>query len=274
MVACTPDQAGHSGHSGHSGQATGDPATRSTTRAGTRLGPGGELTTLLRLRFDDAQLRDGRLLARNDGVARVETSVASYGDGAVRLVDGPEGSALRFPAATGDPATPPRAVLSITPAPGGDADVLSPGTRVFSFGASFRLDAVSTGGDDNGDNLMQRGLIGSASQYKIQVDHDRPSCRVAGSEGEALVRSPVTVRTGRWYTVRCTREEDEVTLQVTEHGSDTTHEASVAGRTGSLDAPGDLPLSVGGKLTAQGAAVRSNSDQFNGEVDDVVLLVR
>jgi len=182
---------------------------------------------------------------------------------------------VRFPAATADAAaTPPRAVLSITPGPGGDADALNPGARVFSFGASFRLDAVSTGGDDNGDNLMQRGLIGSASQYKIQVDHDRPSCRVAGSDGEVLVRSPVRVRPGRWYTVRCSREDDRVTLQLSERGSGTTQDVSATGRTGSLDASGDLPLSVGGKLTAQGTAVRSNSDQFNGEVDDVVLLVR
>ena len=46
-----------------------------------------------------------------------------------------------------------------------------------------------------------------------------------------------------------------------------------SGSTGSLD-PTDrasLPLSVGGKLNADGGIVKDNTDQFNGLIDNVLL---
>jgi hypothetical protein len=38
--------------------------------------------------------------------------------------------------------------------------------------------------------------------------------------------------------------------------------------------PPGAEVSVGGKTNSDGGAVRLNSDQFNGEIDDVVLMVR
>ena len=86
-------------------------------------------------------------------------------------------------------------------------DLLSPGGRDFAFGADVALDDVTTGtAPDNGDNLVQRGLYQSSSQYKIQVDDGRVSCRVAGVSGEIVVYAPGRLHPGDWYRIRCQRD--------------------------------------------------------------------
>ena len=65
-----------------------------------------------------------------------------------------------------------------------DADRLEPGTARFTFGADVKLDAVNDGGDyDNGNNVVQRGRFNDTTQFKLQIDAGKASCRVAGAKG-------------------------------------------------------------------------------------------
>lgn len=168
----------------------------------------------------------------------------------------------------------PRAVLQVRGSRSSDGDELDPGRSAFAFGATFRLDAVSDGTSvDNGDNLVQRGLALDVSQYKLEVDHRRPACRVKGSAGTVRVVSSVVAEAGSWYRARCRRHPGRVVLVVTDSSSGHKTRTTGWGSTGSLrpESP-RVPLSVGGKLQADGA-LESATDQFNGSIDDVVLRI-
>ncbi len=183
---------------------------------------------------------------------------------------GSGGPAMRFPAF--DPsARGPRAAVVTRSATA--RDVLDPGTDDFSFGATVQLDAANeqAGSSDNGNNVLQRGLFGARSQYKIQIDERRPSCRVKGPLGAVLVTSKTTVTPGRWYGLACSRSGDTITLTVTRWTADGTPRIDVATATrptGDLrPTVASLPLSVGAKVEDNGALTTS-PDQFNGVIDD------
>ena len=154
-------------------------------------------------------------------------------------------------------------------------DPTDPGWGGFAFGAEFVLDEVGgVSPTDNGDNLVQRGLVGEGAQYKIQVDDAHPSCRISGSQGVVTVRATERVERGEWYRVRCRRVGDEVTLRlVTSFGEGKEVSEYVGhGATGALSyGQGDGLFSIGGKVDEDGDVVASDSDQFNGLVDDVVF---
>ncbi len=183
---------------------------------------------------------------------------------------------MDFPAFSTSSAEP-RAIVRVTPE-SGSSDVLAPGWRDFEFGADFRKDSISSGTTvDNGDNLIQRGLWRDTAQYKIEVDNARPACRIKGSAGAVVVRASISVSSSLWYQVRCARVGDTVRLTVVEYRTDGTTRTLRYERSGAL---GNLvwpnaktPLSVGGKLSADGA-IKYSSDQFNGLVSNPVLLMR
>ncbi len=205
----------------------------------------------------------------------IAVDVVALGGAASKLVYTPGvggGHAISFPsrAAIGKERVALR-ILTLT-----DPDPLSPGRSDFTFGADIRIDDPSSA--DDGDNVLQRGLFSDTSQYKIQLDDHRPSCRVAGNEGEVTVKATDTLPTGQWYRIRCTREGNKVVLSVgaiNEAGdapnptvfSDFRPTGSVAILRTST------PLSVGGKVTATGDVVESNTDQFNGSIDNVFFEV-
>jgi hypothetical protein len=202
----------------------------------------------------------------NAGEGEAHTEVHATGDAEVEVVAGRDGGkAVRFPAYTGA-ATAPAAVLVVTDEGVGTLD---PGDGEFTFGASFQLDEKSSGSAaDNGDNLVQRGTFDSPGQFKIQLDHDVPSCRVKGADGEVFVKAGAPVDPGAWYSVSCERSGSDVELTVTSWGDGAgggTWHAS--GPTGSIDLE-SVPLTVGGKTGPDGTPVAS-ADQFNGVVDDV-----
>ncbi|HET8615930.1 MAG TPA: LamG domain-containing protein [Actinomycetales bacterium] len=215
----------------------------------------------------------------NDGSAPLNVDIARSGGGTVSTKSdaawlGQVGRTPSFNAQKGAP----RGVLRLTAKSG---DPLSPGSRSFSFGADVLLDSGTTashtsGSTDNGDNVVQRGRYGDQGQYKIQVDGRRPSCRVKGSSGAVLVKSSVSLAAGTWYQITCTRSGTAVTLQVLRFTSTgavaATTKTTGYGATGSVLAPGSRPMSVGGKLTTSGQ-VATDSDQFNGRVDNVVLTI-
>lgn len=182
----------------------------------------------------------------------------------------------------------PRAMVKVVDSAVGNGDSLSPGTGRFMFGADFRLDAVSTGSpNDNGNNLIQRGLAGSSDQYKIQVDSTtlgfRPSCGLAQKISDtetrtAAVTSSVVVEPDQWYRVRCTRAAGTLRIVVTPYAADgspgtavTTSRTNipVIDLTWPTTAP-IVPMSIGGKLNPDGTIV-NQSDQFNGAIDNAIL---
>lgn len=216
---------------------------------------------------------DGADLLEALGASDVVATVTSSGGG--QVLPGPDrfstGHSLRLERFRPDePATP--AVVVVRPAAGA-SDSTEPGSRPFGFGAEFALDAVTGVSDtDNGENLVQRGLFGAGSQYKIQLDDRVPSCRVAGSDGAVVVRADEQVQPEQWYRVRCRRAGDAVTLRVvtSEDGAKDVAQYVAHGPTGTLSyGPDDSPFSIGGKVDEQGHVLTQSSDQFNGLVDDV-----
>jgi PKD repeat protein len=200
------------------------------------------------------------------GDTTVRISVARLSGGNATVVAGPDSAlprAVQFPPYVGS-GTYPRAVVALTPLTG---SALSPGSADFEYGAVFRLNATSSGRSiDNGNNLLQRGLYGDPSQFKLQIDHGYPSCLVRGSAGQASIASSTRITPDRWYRVTCSRVGSRVTVEVAPHGSAATPVSNVrTGSTGTLGFGSSLPASIGGKLTPAGAVV-SSTDQFNGAV--------
>jgi hypothetical protein len=224
------------------------------------------------LHFDD----DPTTSITNSGTGDFDIDVVTQDGGAVEPGETAAGDTggLRTPAFEDSPESP-KAILKVTNA--GDTDELNPGTDDFTIGADINVDPASesdvAANGDNGNNVMQRGLF-EGSQYKLQIDHEAASCRVKGAEGELTVKSSVEIEDSHWYRLRCTRSGDEVTFAVTDMEADNPElsEDESSGPTGSLDPlDASLPLSIGGKLNAEGGIVEESTDQFNGLIDNVVL---
>lgn len=230
-------------------------------------------TTMLRLEFEDlagtGAVGPGATPLVSVGERPATVRAATSAGGRVRPAPGPEGEGLaaRFPAF--DPADPRTAVLTV--ALGGEGPGLDPGLRDFAFGVDFALDPESEGSrTDNGNNLVQRGLFVDNAQYKLQVEKGQVSCRIAGDAGEVVVKSVVPIEPGEWYRASCSRLGDIVSLELGPVGGD-GRRVVASGATGSVRMAPDTPLVIGGKASARGEAVRGDSDQFNGRLDNVHL---
>jgi Laminin G domain len=224
--------------------------------------------------FEDVEVDLGAAVhhAENAGAAPAQVEVATRGGGRATLTGGPlSGHGVRLPAYAAEPDTP-GAVLVVRPTSAG-ADPFTPDDQDFRFGADVSLDLVSSGdGPDDGDNLIQRGRFADAAQFKIQLDHGVPSCRVAGSAGTSLVRSDTPVLRGRWYRIACTRTGAEITLEVRDiEGDGPVAFFTTSGDVGVVSpAKGDL-LSIGGKVSRDGTIPTTQPDQLNGSIDNVVF---
>ena len=89
-----------------------------------------------------------------------------------------------------------------------------------------------------------------------------------------------TILPGVDYRVRCERVGDSLTVKATDLAAGTTVRSTTTGTIGTLDfTPSaatnffEPPLSVGGKLNNSGTLAASNSDQFNGTIDNAVLTI-
>lgn len=205
----------------------------------------------------------------NDGAEAVEVASLHSPGGAIEATESSDGStAARFPGFAEE--GPALAVVTVRPV--GEDDFLAPGTDGFAFGADFSLDAESEGGADDGNNLMQRGLFGSGSQYKLQIDRRTVSCRVKGADGELVVEAADPVIPGTWYRARCVLRDGGLTLRLGELDGGEPGEwetATAQGTPGEVSFADDVPLSIGGKLSPEGELVPSSPDQFNGAMDNV-----
>jgi len=222
--------------------------------------------TAILMDFDE---EDALLTSSPDRVG-VESVLA--GTANLILVQSGDGtSALRFPTWSGE-VDAARLALVMRSKAGQDA--LTPHTRDFAYGADIRLDAKSTGpGEDNGDNVLQRGLFSDTSQYKLQVDKRVPSCRVTASGIDLFVKLPRAIDDG-WFRVTCNRAGGNLTVtahRVTLDGEEFFDQATVAGKVVDVNFSPETPVVVGGKVAATGQLVLKQSDQFNGELDNVFL---
>ena len=232
--------------------------------------PAATSTNLVQLDFEDRAAPVGEIVpsVQNTGRGSLTAEIVTHAGGRILRAEGSgSGYALRFPELEGGLDVPAAMLLLHS----SDAeDFLSPGARDFAFGADLLLDEESEDAPtDNGNNVVQRGLFEDTAQYKLQVDHGAFSCRVAGSEGEAVVSAPGVVEPGEWYRVSCERSDDNVVLSW-ERLADSEEGTTVRRSTiGDVTLPEGVPFVVGGKLDARGEVPVDATDQFNGVIDNV-----
>lgn len=225
---------------------------------------------ILLLGFEDS-LASG--VFSNSGWSNVEATVVTANGGSVSSVGSPSGTGLRLPRFDGS-SDGPRAVIQVRDLVGRDR--LSPGDQSFGFGADFSLDATSSdaGSDDNGDNLIQRGLHRDDAQYKLQIDKDRPSCAVKGDHDYGIVFGD-TLDTGRWYRAKCEVTGSSLTVSWAQVGADggigQWRSESVRVAVGDVSFDNSVPMSIGGKMSGVDTVVHNGSDQFNGSVDNATF---
>jgi len=171
----------------------------------------------------------------------------------------------------------PRAVVQARV--NGPTDTLNPDVSRFLYGADIKLDADSAGrSEDNGNNVIQRGLSSDTAMFKLEMDADRrPGCTVQGSAGSLSVLSPQPVEPGMWYRVRCQVRRNVIRVLVTEYlpsGSAMTSGRENRGAVGPVAFPGtEVPVAIGGKLAQDGSVITSATDQFNGLIVNAFVVV-
>lgn len=236
------------------------------------------------LGFDGGTVGETVTAIDNSGATAGTTRVTVVTDparaGSIRWAAGAPGSdtAADLPAFSPSGARAIVAVQNLS----GTTDALAVGSQRLEFGADIVLDGGTTavaGSTDDGNNVVQRGLYNDNAQFKLEVDGDRPRCRVKGSGSSVDVGAATSIAPRRWYRLRCVRPSgsNTVTLTVTPIAADGTFGTPVArsrtasGSIGSLGFARDVPLTVGGKLNRSLALASPSSDQFNGLIDNVVL---
>jgi hypothetical protein len=170
--------------------------------------------------------------------------------GHIALVRTPTGRGASFPV----PCRGCRKAVIETP----DRPGLDPSRQPFYFGLSLRVTRPEARGSSN---LLQKGGFHQAGgQYKLQMDNGVPSCLVRGHAGRVLVRARASVADAAWHTLTCARNAAGVTLRV-DGRVVTTHR----GHTGLI--ANRAAFRVGGHN------LRRPSDQYHGDLDNVVLSV-
>ncbi len=187
------------------------------------------------------------------------------------------GSAGDYPDHTTGPDAP-RAIIKITN--NANFGLLNPAERDFWFGADVNLDAINAtaGTNDDGNNVIQRGLFNETSQYKIQIDNGKPSCRIKGTLADVFLGSPATLTPGEPYRIRCERLGTTARLLVWPINPDGSIGSSITNNAKTVDLgplafDPSIPVSIGGKLNNDGTIVASASDQFNGTIDNAILRI-
>jgi hypothetical protein len=148
-----------------------------------------------------------------------------------------------------------------------------PSSGVLRFGADVRLQSgTASGPNDNGDNVVQRGLYSDSDQFKLQVDKRVPSCSVRTPRLRAVASLGQQLGDG-WYRLGCRYDGATVTVSATQMSVEGASPVQVKtdARAGALSFPTSTGVSVGGKVTADGTLVRTQPDQFNGALDNVYV---
>ena len=166
-------------------------------------------------------------------------------------------------AGAGPPSSPPAARNTTARCPrlileGGDDADLDPGNRPFRFGATIKATESQIG---VGANVMQKGVAGTGSQWKLQIGRrGKASCVLIGrgSARSYMVKSSVRVNDGRWHVIQCRRSGSSLSVVVDNAPS------------GAVSIPANLSISNALPMRVGGRNLNARSDQFGGALDDVV----
>jgi hypothetical protein len=169
---------------------------------------------------------------------------------------------LRFPGGSCLVAPCPQGI--VRPA---DGAPLTPADATFSFGADVRLTAPAP--TSAGMNVFQFGAAAAGlSQWKVQVDSGRPSCRWSDGTVVVLLIADVTLSVDTWYRVRCTRTGTRFETAVTHPA---TGQQVVPPVRQTLDmgpiVPTGSPVIGGKRINAAQSDI--DTDQFHGDLDTV-----
>jgi hypothetical protein len=197
-------------------------------------------------------------------------AVLTGGGGTVTPMTGPDGNAfLRFPGGSCTVVPCPQAIIqpvrtvTLVPADGGEGR--------FVFGADIRLTEPPS--PAAGMNVFQFGAAGAGlSQWKLQVDYGRPSCR--WSDGSRVVLLPAgpdgfQFAVGRWYRVSCIRLSP-VLFQIRVDDPATGQQIlPPAQQAAPLDdiLPSGVVV-IGGKRV-RATQTDADTDQFHGDLDTI-----
>jgi hypothetical protein len=195
---------------------------------------------------------------------RLDGAIETGGGATVTSAAGPRRTRfLRFPGGSCLVAPCPQGIVRPP-----TSDALIPSAGSFTFGADVRLtEPPSTAA---GMNVFQFGAAAAGlSQWKVQVDSGRPSCR--WSDGTAVVLLPVdlTLSVGTWYRIRCTRlDADGFETRVTNAttGRPVVPPARQTLAMGPI-VPTGGPVIGGKRINAAQSDV--DTDQFHGDLDNV-----
>lgn len=197
-------------------------------------------------------------------------AIRTGGGGTLTSVVAPDGDPfLRFPAGSCAAVPCPQAIIqpassiTLVPDDGGEGR--------FVFGADIRLTEPPS--PDAGMNVFQFGAAGAGlSQWKMQVDYGRPSCR--WSDGTRFVLLPAgpagfQFTVGRWYRVTCVRLSPvlfQIRVDDRETGRQLLPPARQTGQLADILPSGNVV--IGGKrIRADQADV--DTDQFHGDLDTI-----
>jgi hypothetical protein len=200
--------------------------------------------------------------------------IVTGGGGSVTSQIGPDGDAfLRFPggSCTVVQESQPCPQAIVAPAASITLVPSDSGTSRFVYAADIRLTEPPSA--DAGMNVFQFGAAAAGvSQWKLQVDYGRPSCR--WSDGTTVVLLPAgdedfLFTIGRWYRVSCWRLSP-VLFQIRVDDPETGHQVLPPKHTvGKLN--GILPA---GQVVIGGKRIRAtqsdvDTDQFHGDLDNI-----
>ncbi|GGN87273.1 hypothetical protein GCM10010112_69730 [Actinoplanes lobatus] len=185
--------------------------------------------------------------------------ISTGGGGTITAVDG----FLRFPGGSCTAAPCPQAIIKPT-----DTVTLRPGDGRFVYAANIRLTEPPSSAA--GMNVFQFGAAGAGvSQWKLQVDSGRPSCRWSDGTEFVLLPADLTLTVGRWYRVTCYRLSP-VLFQIRVNDPVTGRQVvPPAQQTGKLrDILPSGAVVIGGKRINP-AQSDVDTDQFHGDLDDI-----
>ena len=200
----------------------------------------------------------------------VHGTVLTGGGGAVTSVPGPDGGAfLRFPGGSCTSVPCPQAIIApasaITLVPAAD------GRSAFVYAADIRLTEPPSEGA--GMNVFQFGAAAAGvSQWKLQVDYGRPSCRWSDGTTAVLLpagRDDFRLTVGRWYRVSCWRlspVQFQIRVDDPVTGRQILPPAHATDRLNGILPSGQVV--IGGKrIRATQSDV--DTDQFHGDLDNI-----
>jgi hypothetical protein len=182
-------------------------------------------------------------------------TVRTADNGTLAITTEGGGRYATFPAPCPSTGTCGRALLEAPNSPD-----LNPGTRNFRWASSIRV----TGSQLKGKaNIMQKGLAGSDSVWKLQLTGKtgRAQCAMTGkgSTEAFTATSSRSVADGAWHKVVCERSATSLSISVDDvAGSRATIPST-------LSVENTMPLRIGGPNFG------ASSDMYHGQLDDVYI---